>query len=315
MRAGRRALAGALLLVVSGCAAGGTDTEGRATGPASTGAAPSPSIVSPDASHRPRSASSAPQPSRSPSARGPSAARTHPRPSLDTWVVGAHPLPLRPDGFGRIRPTPPQLRVRRMPTVDLLPVPPGGRFGSRVGRVTPAIRRRMGRTWSPRCPVRLRDLRYVTVSFWGFDHRPHTGELVVNARAAGDLVRVFRRLYRARFPIEEMRLPTTRDLEAPPTGDGNDTAALVCRATRTTTTWSAHAYGLAIDVNPFMNPYHKGDLVLPELASAYLDRSWRRPGMILRGGVVTRAFAAVGWTWGGDYSALKDRMHFSANGR
>ena len=112
-----------------------------------------------------------------------------------------------------------------------------------------------------------------------------------------------------------MRLPTSADLDAPPTGDGNDTAAYVCRTTRGSTSLSAHAYGLAIDLNPFVNPYSKGDLVLPELASAYLDRSWHRPGMVLRGGVVTRAFAAVGWTWGGDFSSVSDLMHFSANGR
>jgi hypothetical protein len=78
---------------------------------------------------------------------------------------------------------------------------------------------------------------------------------------------------------------------------------------------SAHAYGLAIDVNPFLNPYTKGDLVLPELASAYVDRSWRRPGMILRGGPVVRAFAAVGWAWGGDFRSVSDLQHFSADGR
>ena len=126
---------------------------------------------------------------------------------------------------------------------------------------------------------------------------------------------VFRRLFAASYPIEEMRLPTSADLDAPPTGDGNNTAAYVCRTTRGSSSLSAHAYGLAIDVNPFVNPYSKGDLVLPELAGAYLDRSWHRPGMVLRGGVVTRAFAAVGWTWGGDFSSISDLMHFSANGR
>ena len=161
----------------------------------------------------------------------------------------------------------------------------------------------------------LSGLRYLTVSFRGFDGRPHTGELVVNASVAADVVAVFRRLYAAAYPIEEMRLPTTADLEAPPTGDGSNTAAYVCRATRGATSLSAHAYGLAIDVNPFVNPYRKGDLVLPELASAYLDRSWRRPGMIARGDLVTRAFAAVGWAWGGSFRSVWDPMHFSANGR
>ena len=205
--------------------------------------------------------------------------------------------------------------MRRLATVDLLPPPPGGRFRATLGPVTPEVRQRMGETWSRSCPVGLSDLRHLTLSFRGFDGADHTGEMVVAASVAEDVVRVFRRLFAARYPIEEMRLVTTADLDAPPTGDGNNTAAYVCRATRGTTTWSAHAYGLAIDLNPFVNPYRKGDLVLPELASAYLDRSWRRPGMILPGGVVTRAFDDVGWTWGGNFSSVSDLMHFSANGR
>jgi hypothetical protein len=167
----------------------------------------------------------------------------------------------------------------------------------------------------PGCPVPLSQLRYLTLSFRGFDGRAHTGELVVRASVARDVVTVFRRLYAASYPIEEMRLPTTADLLAPPTGDGNNTAAYVCRNTRGASTFSAHAEGVAIDVNPFMNPYHHDDLVLPELASAYLDRSWHRPGMILSGGVVRRAFAAVGWYWGGEFHSVTDYMHFSANGR
>ncbi len=225
-------------------------------------------------------------------------------------------LPRGPDGYGEIRPTPPSLRNRRYPTADLLPPPPGGRFVGRVSAITPSIRARMGTSYSPGCPVALSDLRYVTVSFHGFDDAAHTGELVLAESAADDLVRVFRRLFRAGYPIEEMRLPATTDLEAPPTGDGNNTAAFVCRPTTGQSSgFSAHAYGLAIDVNPFLNPYVRGDLVLPERASAYLDRARVRPGMIEPGDVVVRAFAAIGWSWGGDFSSLKDYQHFSATGR
>ena len=250
-----------------------------------------------------------PQPPASPAPDG--ASTTGP---ASSWRVGATPLPLRPDGFGEVLPTPAPLRDRRLPTVDRLAPPPGGRFRSTVAPIGPAIRKRLGETWSPGCPVGLADLRYVTVSFRGFDGRAHTGELVVNRRVATDVVSVFARLYQARFPVEEMRLVTTADLHAHPTGDGDNTAAFVCRAARGQTRWSAHAYGLAIDVDPFQNPYRRGDLVLPELASAYLDRGDRRPGMIEPGDVVTRAFAAVGWTWGGTWRSPKDLMHFSATG-
>ncbi|HEX2175665.1 MAG TPA: M15 family metallopeptidase [Nocardioidaceae bacterium] len=271
---------------------------------------PPPVTVTPRPTTRTTAPTSAPataaprQPARSP--------RRAPR--LDSWQVGANPLPLRPDGFGEVQRTPRELRVRRMPTVDLLPPPRGGRFESSVAPISQRVRRRMGETWTPRCPVALDDLRYLTVSFWGFDDRAHTGELVVHADVARDVVGVFRRLYRERYPIEEMRLVTTADLDAPPTGDGNNTAALVCRPVRGQSEWSAHAYGQAIDVNPFLNPYRNDDLVLPELASAYLDRGWRRPGMVHPDGVVVRAFESIGWTWGGDFESLEDYMHFSATG-
>jgi len=235
------------------------------------------------------------------------------RPSYSTWELGAHPLRLRSDGLGEIRPTPPSLRERRYPTADVLPPPADGRFHGTVGPVTPQIRARS--TWKPACPVALDALRYLTVSFRGFDGAAHTGELMVAASEADDVVSVFRALYAARFPIEEMRIPTTDDLDAHPTGDGNNTAAFVCRPTVGATSWSAHAYGLAVDVNPFMNPYQRDDVVLPELASSYLRRDWQRPGMFGPVSLVVREFARIGWSWGGVWRTLKDYQHFSATGR
>ncbi len=211
-------------------------------------------------------------------------------------------------------PTPTVLRNRSLPTKDVLAPPRDGRFRGTVGPLTSALRARMGETYRTGCPVRPDQLRYLTMSFRGFDGRPHTGEIVVAARVAQQVVGIFRTLYAQRFPIEEMRLPTTTDLNARPTGDGSNTAGFVCRAARGQTRFSAHAYGLAIDVNPFQNPYRKGDLVLPELASAYADRSWARPGMFLKGSAATRAFTSRGWVWGGTYRSVKDWMHFSVTG-
>jgi hypothetical protein len=261
---------------------------------------------------RPDESSSRP-PSTTTSAPAPATRPSGPR--LDEWELGSVVLPVRPDGYGRARPTPAELRVRRMPTVDVLPPPDTDRFRATVGPVTSRVRKAMGTTWRRGCPVGLRDLRYVTVTFHGFDRRLHTGELVVNAAHARPITRVFRRLHELRFPIEQMTLPTSVEPDPTPNGDGNGTGAFACRPTTAATSWSAHAYGLALDLNPFQNPYRNGDLVLPELAGSYLDRSWRRPGMIHRGGAVVRAFAAIGWSWGGDFQSLEDYQHFSATGR
>lgn len=207
------------------------------------------------------------------------------------------------------------LRVRDLPTVDELPPPADGTWASTIGPIDQALRTRMGGTWQRGCPVALADLRYLTVAFRGFDGAAHTGELIVRRKAASGIVGVFRKLFSAGFPIESMRIATDADLREPPTGDGNTTAAFVCRSARRQTRFSAHAYGLALDLNPFQNPYHRGDLVLPELASSYLDRTWHRPGMLVAGGAAVRAFAAIGWSWGGSWTRTKDTMHFSALNR
>lgn len=44
--------------------------------------------------------------------------------------------------------------------------------------------------------------------------------------------------------------PTTADLRAPATGDGNNTAAYVRRSGRGQTSWSQHAYGTAVYITP-----------------------------------------------------------------
>ena len=112
-----------------------------------------------------------------------------------------------------------------------------------------------------------------------------------------------------------MRITRRDELDAPPTGDGNNTGAFACRPTTGASSYSQHAYGLAVDVNPFQNPYLSDDVVLPELASSYLERGLRRPGMIHPVGPVVRAFDSIGWGWGGAWRSLKDYQHFSQNGR
>jgi len=280
-------------LLLTGCGAATTPPE---TLP-SLGA---PSLGAP--STAPSTAPSSPVPSVEPS----------PGTSPPAWL-GTRPLPTTSAGLGVRRPTPPALRDRRFTLPDTLPPLPGTGFESVV--VDPAPEDVIARsTWAPGCPVPATDLAWVRLTFWGFDDQRHTGELLVNRSVAQDVVTAFRQLYDARFPIEEMRITTKAEQTAPPTGDGNDTGAFNCRAVRGATSYSQHAYGLAIDVNPFQNPYLKGDLVLPELAGGYRDRSWQRPGMILPGGPVVRAFARIGWGWGGSWHSLQDLQHFSRNG-
>jgi hypothetical protein len=312
-----------LLVVLAGCGSSGAGRPGPSSSTAGAGVPTTVPPTSPSTSPAPTALTTASLgpplgpttgPGLTPTSSGPAAPTPEnngatPAPS---WL-GTRVLPKGSDGFGVVRPTPPELRDRRIITTDRLPPPPDGRFRSRIVAVPADVARRS--TWSARCPVALHDLRYVTVSFLGFDGRGHTGELLVNRTVAAQVVTVFQQLYTVGWPIEEMRVTSLAELNARPTGDGNNTSAFVCRPVRGSTTWSQHAYGLAIDLNPFHNPYVKGRTVLPELASYYTDRSRRLAGMNLPGSPPVVAFQSIGWGWGGSFSSKKDWMHFSSNGR
>ncbi len=312
-RARRAALsvvcAGTLLL--SACAPGGDEGEPGST-PPSTHAAPETTPRSPDEApvdgdvDDGATTDAGPQDvDESDDVRGAAIRRPD-------WL-GTRPLPLRPDGLGEMLDTPEELRDRRLPPPDTQPLADDATFSASVDVVSDAVAARS--TWHDGCPVTLDDLRVVTVTFWGFDARTYRGELLVHHTVADDLVEVFRVMHDVRFPLEEMRIVSAGELDAPPTGDGNNTTGFVCRSTVQGSRWSEHARGLAVDVNPFHNPYVRGEVVVPELASAYVDRDDVRPGMVLRGDAVTQAFAAIGWGWGGDWRSASDPMHFSQSGR
>jgi hypothetical protein len=230
-----------------------------------------------------------------------------PRPD---WL-GTRVLPVGPDGFAAAQPTPPELVDRRLETPDHLPRPSTQEFRAEVSEVPDDVLARS--TWRPECPASRQELRWVLLTFWGFDGEVHTGELLLRADAVDAVVAGFAHLHERRFPIEEMRVVETAELDLPPTGDGNNTTAFVCRPSRGSSAWSEHAQGRAVDINPFHNPYVKGDVVLPELATAYVDRSDHRPGMLTIDDVA--GFTGAGWGWGGLWRSLSDPMHLSANGR
>ena len=190
-------------------------------------------------------------------------------------------------------------------------------FEGTISLLDPAQRKRMtGVSWRPGCPVALADLRLLTLTYHGFDRKPHTGHLVVHRDAAKTLVGVFRRLYAERFPIRRMRPVDAYDGKDFRSIEADNTSAFNCRPVEGTSHWSNHAYGRAIDVNPIENPYVDARGSTSHRASRpYLDRKNERPGMATPGGDLVRELKRAGWSWGGDWSNVRDYQHFSANGR
>ena len=171
-------------------------------------------------------------------------------------------------------------------------------------------------SWRPGCPVGPKGLRLLIVSHWGFDGEVKMGRLVVARNKAGPVVRVMRRMFRAEYPIKRMQLVDEYGGSDRRSMNANNTSAFNCRTATGSSSWSEHAYGRAIDVNPVQNPYvSPSGRVLPKRGRPFVDRSRRHPAMIRAGDRVVSAFASIGWSWGGSWSSVKDYQHFSQTGR
>jgi len=229
------------------------------------------------------------------------------------WL-GTQPLELREDGLGVAADTPEELEDRQFEPRDWLPDPDDQEWFARIEMDVPddvAARS----SWDANCPVHIDDLAYIQMPYWGFDHQVHTGEMIVHDDYVEEVATAFERIFATQFPIEEMRVISAAERDSPTTGDHNITSAFTCRlVVGAATVWSQHAYGKAVDINPFHNPYYKGEELFPELSEAYLDRDRERAGMIDEASVVYRAFTDLGWGWGGSWTGREDWMHFSVTG-
>lgn len=150
----------------------------------------------------------------------------------------------------------------------------------------------------------------VTITHWGFDGAVRTGRLVVHRDQVPAIVGVFHRLFDQRFAIERMEPVEAYGGSDDASMAANNTSAFNCRAVTGGTSFSQHSYGWAVDVNPVQNPYVRGSTVLPPAGRANLDRSTPGTGKIRAGDATVAAFAAAGWSWGGDWTSPRDYQHF-----
>ncbi len=184
-----------------------------------------------------------------------------------------------------------------------------------VGSIAPVTAAELGASWRQGCPVPPAELRLLRVSHVDFNGEVKIGELVVHSDSAKDLLVVFQRLYEFRYPIQSMRTVDEFGGSDNASMDANNTSAFNCRSAVLSVSWSQHAYGRAVDINPLVNPYVSGSLILPPTGAAFADRSTHNPGLIREGDIVVQSFDAIGWNWGGRWRTVKDYQHFSLTGR
>lgn len=178
-------------------------------------------------------------------------------------------------------------------------------------------RRISGKSYKPNEYVAFDDLRYLQIRYYGFDGKAKDGELIVNRAIADDVLEIFYELYCSRYPLQEVSLVDKYDADDERSMAANNTSCFNYRAIAGTNKLSNHAYGLAIDINPLINPcIRQESRADPEELSVYAQRDMEKCSgkykayMIQKGDYIYRLFQKHGFSWGGDWSSVKDYQHF-----
>lgn len=162
--------------------------------------------------------------------------------------------------------------------------------------------------------ISYEDLRYVHILHYNFDGMSTEGELICNEYIAEDLLDIFYELHRNEYQLERVRLIDEYGGDDTASMEDNNTSCFNYRVVDNTTSLSKHALGLALDINPFYNPYvtyPNGNIrISPQGSEPYADRSADFPYKIDENDLCYKLFTEHGFTWGGNWNSLKDYQHF-----
>ncbi len=183
----------------------------------------------------------------------------------------------------------------------------------RQSKITDSVFSRIyGNSYGEDCTTPREDLRYLRLLHYDFDGNIRVGELICNKSVSDDMLRIFRELYKAEYPVEKVLLVDDYGADDELSSSDNNTSCFNYRTVAGTSALSRHAAGVAIDINPLYNPYvtQEGQKCSPANGSSYMDRSKDFAYKIDENDLCYRLFTEAGFVWGGEWSQ-PDYMHFS----
>lgn len=168
--------------------------------------------------------------------------------------------------------------------------------------------------------ITFSELREVKVRYYDFKGNTKSGTLIVNKKIALKTAKIFYELYQIKYPIQRIRPIDVYNADDTKSMEANNTSAFNYRRVEGSTKLSMHAMGLAIDLNPRINPCIRNGKVDPPGGKVYKNRNVSkckgkyRKYMIHKGDRVYKIFKKYGFKWGGEWYSLKDYQHFEYAG-
>ena len=176
------------------------------------------------------------------------------------------------------------------------------------------FKRIKGKSFKDNCTLSREDLRYIHVLHVDINNITHEGEMICNKYIADTLIKIFKKLYEEKYPIEKMILIDEYDAEDEKAMEDNNSSCFNFRFISHTTKISKHGFGLAVDINTLYNPYIcevDGKIYIePKTAKEYIERNKNFNYKIVKNDLCYNLFIENGFEWGGDWIEKKDYQHF-----
>jgi len=153
----------------------------------------------------------------------------------------------------------------------------------------------------------IKGLELIDVQYYSMDGKIHQGQILTNQRIARDLKEIFDFILKERFPVAQV-IPIVRY-------NWNDNLSMQANNTYSfcyrNVSYSKHAKGMAIDINPHQNPMrwkkeysYRKDL---PLGASYDPK---KPGTLTPDNPIVLKFKALGFKWGRNFKRNHDDHHF-----
>ncbi len=191
--------------------------------------------------------------------------------------------------------------------------------GFSYSKITKTVKERIkGVSYHKNRYITYKDLRYVTVRYYNYKGKEKTGEMIVNKAIAEDVVNVFYELYKIKYPIRRIELVDKYGADDNQSMRADNTSCFNYREIAGSNgSLSMHGLGLAIDINPRINPCVGGAHgIVPDNGRVYAERNVNkcrgryRTNMIHKNDKAYKIFKKYGFSWGGNWKSMKDYQHF-----
>jgi hypothetical protein len=154
----------------------------------------------------------------------------------------------------------------------------------------------------------LKNIKMIDVDYYSMDGKLHRGQLQVHKDVVSDIKAIFKLMREIKFPVAKAVPIAQYGWSDDKSMADNNTSSFNFRYIAGTNRMSKHATGIAIDINPFLNPVvYSNGRISPKGAK----RDINVKGTFHSKHPIVKKFKELGWKWGGDFKSFKDYHHFA----